>query len=60
MQHYQKTKNVSKTCRYFGISRNTFYKWLKGYEKEKDKKRLASTSPRRCSADRRKTHKHHR
>lgn len=26
------TQNVSKTCRYFGISRNTFYKWLSRYE----------------------------
>ena len=26
------THNVSKTCRYFGISRKTFYKWLSRYE----------------------------
>ncbi len=25
------THNVSKTCRYFGISRTTFYKWLSRY-----------------------------
>ena len=24
--------NVSKTCRYFGISRETFYKWKRTYE----------------------------
>ncbi len=26
------TQNVSRTCRYFGISRKTFYKWLSRYE----------------------------
>ncbi len=26
------TQNVSKPCRYFGISRKTFYKWLSRYE----------------------------
>lgn len=26
------TQNVSQTCRYFGISRKTFYKWKKRYE----------------------------
>jgi len=26
-EHYHKTKNASLTCRYFGISRKTFYKW---------------------------------
>ncbi|MDO3651316.1 helix-turn-helix domain-containing protein [Nocardia mangyaensis] len=34
IQHYQKTKNISKTCRYFGISRTTFYKWYKRYKEE--------------------------
>jgi len=29
--YYHKTKNVSLTCRYFGISRKTFYKWKKRY-----------------------------
>ena len=24
--------NVSKTCRYFGIFRDTYYKWKRGYE----------------------------
>jgi len=31
MDHYQKHKNVSLTCRYFGISRKTFYYWKKRY-----------------------------
>jgi transcriptional regulator with PAS, ATPase and Fis domain len=26
------TQNVSQTCRYFGISRKTFYKWKARYE----------------------------
>ena len=26
------TGNVAQTCRYFGISRPTFYKWLRQYE----------------------------
>ena len=31
--NYAKTNgNVSKTCRYFGISRETFYKWKRDYE----------------------------
>lgn len=27
--HCQKTKNASLACRYFGISRKTFYEWKK-------------------------------
>lgn len=29
---YEKTGNVSHVCRYFGISRKTFYKWLNRYK----------------------------
>jgi len=29
--HYRKYQNVSKTCRYFGISRKTFYYWQKRF-----------------------------
>jgi len=32
MDYYQKTKNVSLTCRHFGISRQLFYYWLKRYD----------------------------
>ena len=28
------TGNVAKTCRYYGISRQTFYKWLRRYEEQ--------------------------
>jgi len=27
------TGNVAKTCRYYGISRTAYYRWLKRYEK---------------------------
>jgi transposase InsO family protein len=33
IEYYKKVQNVSKTCRYFGISRTTFYKWFRRYEK---------------------------
>lgn len=29
--YYRKCENVSLTCRYFGISRKTFYKWKRRY-----------------------------
>lgn len=32
LKHAQETGNVSKTCRYFGISRTSFYDWKKVYE----------------------------
>lgn len=32
MDYYRKRGNVSLTCRYFGISRKTFYKWQKRYD----------------------------
>jgi len=31
LAHAQKTKNVSQTCRYFGISRETFYQWKNAF-----------------------------
>ncbi len=33
-EYYHKTQNISKTCRYFGISRTTSYKWYNRYKKE--------------------------
>jgi len=30
--YYRKCQNVAKTCRYFGISRKTFYKWKAKYD----------------------------
>lgn len=32
-KYSKKSKNIAKTCRYFGISRQTYYKWLKRYIK---------------------------
>ena len=31
LNHANKTRNVSKTCRYWGISRDTFYRQKKDY-----------------------------
>jgi IS30 family transposase len=32
MKEYEATANANTVCRQFGISRKTFYKWLKRYE----------------------------
>lgn len=32
LNHAKETKHVTNTCRYFGISRETFYKWKRAYE----------------------------
>jgi putative transposase len=32
MDFHRRTQNVALTCRHFGISRQTFYRWLKRYE----------------------------
>ena len=32
MDFHRRTKNVALTCRHFGISRQTFYRWRKRYE----------------------------
>jgi transposase InsO family protein len=44
------TKNVAKTCRYFGITRTTFYRWHKRYQNDgleglKDRSRRPFHSP---------------
>ena len=39
--------NISLTCRYFGISRDTYYRWLRQYRKYGEKG-LANSKP--CSA----------
>lgn len=33
LNHAIESGNVSKTCRYFGISRETYYQWKRAYEK---------------------------
>ncbi len=47
MMCYQETRNVQAVCRKFGISRKTFYKWLKRYQTENgDTKALVDRSRR--------------
>jgi hypothetical protein len=52
IRHFEEvTHNVSKTCPYFGISRNAFYKWQRRYlelgeEGLIDRSRLPIHSPR--------------
>ena len=47
MMCYQETKNVQAVCRKFGISRKTFYKWLKRYnESNGDSSSLSDRSRR--------------
>lgn len=33
LNHAKQIKNISKTCRYFGISREVYYKWKRRYDK---------------------------
>lgn len=42
MDFYHRTKNVARTCRHFGISRQTFYRWRRRY----DAMNLATLEPR--------------
>ena len=32
LEHARTTRNVVKTCRYFSVSRSTFYLWRRGYQ----------------------------
>lgn len=34
LNHALESNNVSKTCRYFGISRESFYKWKRAYQQQ--------------------------
>ena len=44
LKHAQETGNVSKTCRYFGVSRESFYQWRRAYE-EKGEPGLINNKP---------------
>ena len=47
IRHYlENGRNVSATCREFGISRATFYRWLTRYDRDKPSKPLRSRSRR--------------
>jgi transposase-like protein len=32
MDFYRRGRNVARTCRHFGISRQTFYRWQRRYD----------------------------
>ena len=57
LQHaVEVTGNVSQTCRYYGISRQTFYKWLRRYEEQgleglRDRSSRPHYSPNATSAE---------
>jgi|GEM_PF-2135071 transposase len=42
--HAEHTGNASKTCRYFGISRDTFYRWKRAYA-ERGEQGLINSKP---------------
>lgn len=37
LNHVNESGNISRTCRYFGISREAYYQWKRAYEKEGEK-----------------------
>src|SRR5512134_1624852 len=50
-QANQAPRNVARTCRYFGISRKTYYKWKRRYDEHReaglcDRPRIPHRSPR--------------
>jgi transposase len=48
MDYHRRCQNVSRTCRHFGFSRQTFYRWQRRY----DSQNLA-TREERCYSERR-------
>ncbi|WP_022664558.1 helix-turn-helix domain-containing protein [Desulfospira joergensenii] len=44
LNHAKDSGNVSKTCRYFGIARTTFYEWKNNYA-EKGETGLINSKP---------------
>ena len=36
LEHARITRNLIKTCRYFGVSRSTFYLWRRAYQAQGD------------------------
>jgi transposase-like protein len=47
IQHYQESGNISETCRHFGITRSTLYRWLSRYDPTHPSKPLRSRPTRR-------------
>ena len=42
LEHARQTGNISRTCRYFGVSRQTFYQWKRAYERRGEEALLNS------------------
>ena len=56
LEHAQKTGNVRKTCRYFGIGRSSFYRWKSAFDREGEaglvnKPRVARNHPNQLSRE---------
>jgi transposase len=56
IKHASEEGNVARTCRHFGISRRTFYKWIKRYEAHgdaglSDRSRRPLVSPKATSTE---------
>jgi transposase-like protein len=57
IRHAQEvTGNVALTCRYYGISRHTYYNWFRRYEEQgieglRDRSRRPHTSPNATSGE---------
>jgi len=44
-EHAKSLKNISRTCRYFGISRDTFYRWKKAHAEHGEEGLINSKPP---------------
>ena len=56
LEHAQKTGNVRKTCRYFGIARSSFYRWKRAFDRDGEsglvnKPRVARNYPNQLSKE---------
>ena len=56
LEHAEKIGNVRMTCRYFGLSRSTFYRWKTKYDKYGEsglgnKSTAARNHPRKVPAE---------
>ena len=56
LEHAQKTGNVHKTCRYFGIARSSFYRWKSAFDRDGEsglvnKPRVAKNHPNQLSKE---------
>ena len=49
LEHAKKTGNVRKTCRYFGIARSSFYRWMSQLSFQLSFKRRQRFHPQSCA-----------